>query len=101
MWAFDLLHLDGEDLRDCPLDERKRALQRLVLKTGDHALRLSESFNDGVKLLAAAEGMHLEGVVSKRRDAPYRSGKKCDWIKVKCLSWRVANRERWRLFERR
>jgi bifunctional non-homologous end joining protein LigD len=101
VWAFDLLHLDGEDLRDRSLDARKRALERLILKTGDNALRLSESFDDGVKLLAAAEGMRLEGVVSKRRDAPYRSGKKCDWIKVKCLSWRAANRERWRLFERR
>ena len=45
--------------------------------------------------------MGLEGIVSKRRDAPYRAGKKCDWIKVKCDAWRTANRERWRLFERR
>jgi ATP-dependent DNA ligase len=45
--------------------------------------------------------MKLEGIVSKRRNAPYRSGKQCDWIKVKCETWRDANRERWRLFERR
>jgi hypothetical protein len=37
--------------------------------------------------------------VSKRRDAPYRSGKQCGWVKVKCATWREANRERW-LFER-
>jgi bifunctional non-homologous end joining protein LigD len=45
--------------------------------------------------------MRLEGVVSKRRDAPYRFGKQSEWIKVKCAKWREANRERWRLFVRR
>jgi bifunctional non-homologous end joining protein LigD len=44
--------------------------------------------------------MNLEGVVSKRRDAPYRSGRRSDWVKVKCDGWREANMERWRLFER-
>jgi len=51
-------------------------------------------------LLKAADRMRLEGIVSKRRDAPYRPGKQCDWIKVKCETRREANRERWRLFER-
>jgi ATP-dependent DNA ligase len=46
------------------------------------------------------EGRAPEGVVSKRRDALYRLGKQCDWIKVKCATWREAHRERWRLFER-
>jgi ATP-dependent DNA ligase len=45
--------------------------------------------------------MGLEGVVSKRRDAPYRSGKRSDWIRVKCPAWRAANQQRWRLFEGR
>jgi bifunctional non-homologous end joining protein LigD len=67
---------------------------------GDSRLRLSDGFDDGVKLLAAAERMGLEGVVSKRRDAPYRSGTECGWVKVKTQAWREANRERWRLFER-
>jgi ATP-dependent DNA ligase len=44
--------------------------------------------------------MELEGVVSKRRDVPYRSGTKCGWIKTKTQAWREANKERWRLFER-
>jgi ATP-dependent DNA ligase len=47
-----------------------------------------------------AEERGLEGIVSKRRDAPYRSGECRDWRKVKTLVWREANRERWRLFER-
>ena len=51
-----------------------------------------------VELMAAAERMGLEGVVSKRRDAPNRSGTKCGWVKVKTQAWREANRERWRPF---
>jgi len=61
----------------------------------------SESFNDGIELLKAADHMKLEGIVSKRRDAPCRSGKQSDWIKIKCQTWREANKECWRLFERR
>jgi bifunctional non-homologous end joining protein LigD len=51
-------------------------------------------------MLRAADRLGLEGIVSKRRDAPYRSGKQCGWVKVKCATWREANKERWRLFER-
>jgi bifunctional non-homologous end joining protein LigD len=101
IWAFDLLHLDGRDLRDRPLTVRKDMLQRLVHKTDDHALRFSETFDDGLKLLAAAEGMGLEGIVSKRADSRYREGRSTDWIKVKCPSWPVRHRHRWRLFEKR
>jgi bifunctional non-homologous end joining protein LigD len=72
----------------------------LVVGAGDDRLRLSDGFDDGVELLAAAERMGLEGVVSKRRDASYRSGPKCGWVKVKTQAWREANGERWRLFER-
>jgi len=51
--------------------------------------------------VAAVAGTALAGsVVSKRRDAPYRSGECRDWVKVKTTAWRKANRERWRLFER-
>ena len=55
--------------------------------------------DDGL-LLREAERRGLEGIVSKRRDAPYRSGECRDWRKVKTLAWREANRQRWRLFER-
>jgi ATP-dependent DNA ligase len=51
-------------------------------------------------LLEAAERHGLEGIVSKRRAAPYRSGESRDWVKVKTAAWREANRERWRMFER-
>ena len=58
----------------------------------------SESFDDGEALMRAVEMRGLEGVVSKRRDSPYRSGPCRDWRKVKTAAWREANRERWRLF---
>jgi ATP-dependent DNA ligase len=59
-----------------------------------------ETFTDGDTLLKAADRLGLEGVVSKKAAMPYQSGSKYDWIKGKCPSWREANRERWRLFER-
>jgi bifunctional non-homologous end joining protein LigD len=99
VWAFDLLHVNGVDLRPTPLNHRKYALEKLVYKTRDNWLRLSESFDDGTKLLASCERMGLEGIVSKRRDFPYRSGQ-ADWIKVKSLSWREANKDRWELFNK-
>lgn len=71
-WAFDLLYVDGRNLREHPLSYRKRRLEKLVLKVGDGRLRYSESFTDGAKLLAAAERMGLEGVVSKLWVSAYR-----------------------------
>jgi hypothetical protein len=64
------------------------------------AVSLSEPFENGLALLRAAEERGLEGIVSKRRDAPYRSGECNDWLKVKPVAWREANRERMRLFEK-
>jgi bifunctional non-homologous end joining protein LigD len=101
VWAFDLLHHNGRDLRDLPLFERKARLEKIIRAANADWLRYSELFDDGLKLLAEADRLGLEGIVSKRRDAPYRSGKQSDWIKVKCHTWREANKERWRLSERR
>jgi bifunctional non-homologous end joining protein LigD len=99
VWAFDILHLAGVDLREVPLDERRYALERLLYKANSDTLRLSETFNDGVKLLASCERMGLEGIVSKRRDFVYRSGPS-DWIKVKCHGWREANKDRGEFFNK-
>src|SRR5262249_38341000 len=73
VWAFDLLFHNGRDVRKLPLAERKDLLMVLIMGAGDTRLRLSDAFDDGVELLAAAERMGLQGVVSKRRHAPYRS----------------------------
>lgn len=83
-FAFDLLHADGETLVDLPLQERKQRLKALLPKTGDR-LRYVEHFTSGGEaVLQSACRMSLEGVVSKRLDAPYRSGKSAAWTKAKC-----------------
>jgi bifunctional non-homologous end joining protein LigD len=99
VFAFDLLYRDGADLRQLPLTERRRRLERLLASSDVRRLRLVEAFNDCEMLLNAAEGTHLEGIVSKRSAAPYRSGECRDWVNVKTEAWRKANRERWREFE--
>ncbi len=85
-YAFDLLHLDGADLRPLPLVTRKDALAALVNgHSGRETLRLSEFLTEpGKILLRHACKMGLEGIVSKLGDAPYRSGRGRDWIKTKC-----------------
>jgi bifunctional non-homologous end joining protein LigD len=84
--AFDLLYLDGEDLRPLPLEERKARLAGLLAEAPEGAvLRLSEHLDaDGPAMLRNACRMGLEGVISKRRDLPYRSGRNADWVKIKC-----------------
>ena len=64
-------------------------------------VRMSESFSDPIKSLESCEKMGLEGVVSKKADQPYKSGKNVGWIKVKTLSWRAMNQDRPELFQRR
>jgi bifunctional non-homologous end joining protein LigD len=83
--AFDLLHRDGWDLRKCPLSERKEALSDL-LERGPDALRFSgHVLGKGAAFFAEACRIRAEGIVSKRADAPYRSGRTRDWLKAKCL----------------
>ena len=85
-YVFDLLHLDGINLRQLPLVARKNALARLLKRQPARgALRLSESLSEpGGTLLRHACKMGLEGIVSKLADAPYNSGRGHDWIKTKC-----------------
>jgi bifunctional non-homologous end joining protein LigD len=98
--AFDVMHLDGVDLRGRFLQERKEKLADLLAKTGD-CLQVAELFTDGVKLLKAAEEHRFEGIVSKRRGSIYRSGRCLDWHKVKTKSWTAANKDRHKRFQRR
>jgi hypothetical protein len=74
VWACDLLALDGKDLRRWSLERRQARLQALVSRFACPVLLHSEAFDDGQALLRVAEKHGLEGVVSKRLDAPYRSG---------------------------
>lgn len=84
-YAFDLLHLDGRDVAGEPLLARKEFLADLLDGQPPGPLRFSEHFEDpGNVMLDHACRMGLEGVISKRFDAPYRSGRRGDWIKSKC-----------------
>jgi bifunctional non-homologous end joining protein LigD len=85
-YVFDLLYRDGVNLRAKPLVERKAALAQLLRGTDRNAVvRYSEHFEiSGSEMLVHACQKNLEGIISKRRDAPYRSGRSEDWIKAKC-----------------
>jgi bifunctional non-homologous end joining protein LigD len=80
--AFDLLYLNGRDLRALPLVERKAQLQKLIAGTD---IQFSESFEiDGREMFTHACKVGLEGVVSKVRDGRYPTGRSNDWVKTTC-----------------
>jgi bifunctional non-homologous end joining protein LigD len=82
MVAFDLLYLDGHDLRKLPLFERKALLKKLIADTD---VQFSDSFEvDGREMFKHACKTGLEGVVSKVRDSRYVSGRVNDWVKKTC-----------------
>jgi bifunctional non-homologous end joining protein LigD len=85
-WAFDLLYLDGKDLTGESLTERKAALHRLLKgESRKGRIRYVEHVDgDGRAVFKSACEMNLEGIVSKLRDAPYRSGRTDNFVKVKC-----------------
>lgn len=89
LFAFDLLFEEGEDLRGLPLVERKARLA-MLLGPGAGAtgrVRLSEHVEGrGADVLHAACTMALEGIVSKRRQSAYRSGRGEDWVKTRCIA---------------
>jgi bifunctional non-homologous end joining protein LigD len=82
MVAFDLLYLNGYDLRKVPLFERKALLDKIIAETD---IQFSESFEvDGAEMYKHACKTGLEGVVSKVRDSQYVSGRVNDWVKKTC-----------------
>ena len=93
LMAFDVLELDGTDLRREPWQVRRATLASLLRKAGK-GIRLSEHIDgaDAETVFQQACAMGLEGIVAKRRDRPYRSGRSPDWIKVKNPSAPAATR---------
>jgi DNA ligase D-like protein (predicted ligase) len=84
--AFDLLHLDGADLRRMPLEDRRTALREVLgANNPSRCLQFSADVEDGRKLFEAADAMGLEGIVSKKRTSPYQSGPSKAWLKAKCF----------------
>ncbi len=86
-YIFDLLYLDGRDLTGLPLEDRKGLLAKLLATRGVPAvISLSQYVEgNGPEFLKQACKLGLEGIVSKRRDRPYRAGRSYDWLKVKCV----------------
>jgi bifunctional non-homologous end joining protein LigD len=85
-YAFDLLYLNGMDLRGATLVERKHVLAGLLKRRKTAPLRLSEHLTGaGRQMLDEACNLGLEGIISKRADSPYHSGRAGDWIKITCL----------------
>jgi bifunctional non-homologous end joining protein LigD len=86
-YAFDLLYLDGFDLRKSPQIERKRILEMLFAEAGaQKPLVYSEHLTAGGQaMFEAAARLNWEGIVSKRADAPYRSDRNEGWLKIKCI----------------
>jgi DNA ligase D-like protein (predicted ligase) len=84
LYAFDVLHLDGADVRDRPLLERKKLLRYVVKGRG--AVRRVDHVtgNNPEDLLQRACADGWEGLIAKRAHAPYRSGRSSDWLKLKC-----------------
>ena len=84
-YVFDLPYFDGADCRHLPFDQRRAQLVQALKGVASDRLRLSEIFEaDMASVLLSACRMGLEGVIAKRRDAPYASGRSAAWIKLKC-----------------
>jgi ATP dependent DNA ligase domain len=91
LYAFDLLELDGEDLRALPQGDRKKWLVLARRRVG--IVLSAHTAEEGTMIFQQACKMGLEGIVSKRLSAPYRSGPSRDWIKVKNPGATIRARE--------
>jgi bifunctional non-homologous end joining protein LigD len=93
LYAFDLIELNGDDLRREPFDTRKATLASLLRRAAP-GLHLNEHIEaDGPTVFARACKMGLEGIVSKRKDSHYRSGRSPDWLKSKNPACEAVRRE--------
>jgi bifunctional non-homologous end joining protein LigD len=93
LYAFDLIELDGDDLRREPLQVRKATLVSVLAKAAI-GLRLNEHIEtDGPTVFAHVCQMGLEGIVSKRKTSTYRSGRSPDWLKSKNPASEAVRRE--------
>ena len=93
LYAFDLIELDGDDLQRDPLEVRKATLASVLTKAGP-GIRFNEHIEgDGPTVFAHACKLGLEGIVSKRKDSPYRSRRSPDWLKMKNADAPAVKRE--------
>jgi bifunctional non-homologous end joining protein LigD len=93
LYAFDLIELNGDDLRRDPLQVRKATLASIVAKASPGIRFNGHIEGDGPTVFAHACKMGLEGIVSKRKDSAYRSGRSPDWLKMKNSDAPAVKRE--------
>jgi bifunctional non-homologous end joining protein LigD len=91
--AFDLIELDGEDLRGTPLEHRKRALAKLLRQKRDGLILNAHYVGDGATIYKHACKLGCEGIVSKRLGSPYLSGRVSYWLKIKNPAAPAVKRE--------
>lgn len=99
-YLFDLMELDGEDLRRLPLLQRKKKLKTLLRGSGPQLIYSRHMTGDGAKIFRQACRMKLEGIICKRADDKYRSTRTRSWLKVKCgmeqefviIGWRPSKK---------
>ncbi len=85
-FCFDLLHVDGHNVRELPLKQRKEMLEEVLEEADSDLLRVSEHLEtNGKELFRKACELHAEGIVSKKALGRYESGRGSDWLKMKCL----------------
>jgi bifunctional non-homologous end joining protein LigD len=87
LYAFDLMHLDGKDLRQQALSERRSILKALIGSDEESRIQYNEEFHgDGAAFFKACADKRLEGMVSKLSSSRYRSGRSKTWLKTKCFT---------------
>jgi bifunctional non-homologous end joining protein LigD len=93
LYAFDLIELNGDDVRRDPLEVRKATLATVLARVG-HGIWFNDHIEgDGQTVFRHACKLGLEGIVSKRKDSPYRSGRSLDWLKMKNPNAPAVKRE--------
>ncbi len=92
--AFDLLEVDGEDLRRLPIEKRKARLAKLLRKAPVNIIALNQHYDvDGAIIYKHACKLGCEGIVSKRLGSPYKAGRSAHWVKVKNPAAPAVRRE--------
>lgn len=99
-FCFDLLELNGKDMRPLPLVKRRTALEKLLARKPVVELQFSASHDDAEALLARLDAIGMEGIVCKLKQQAYVSGRNRGWLKVKCHAWRKAHADRGSLFNK-
>jgi bifunctional non-homologous end joining protein LigD len=94
-YAFDVIELNGKDVRDLPLYKRKALLKQIVAKGRNNRIRFTEHIvGEGLALFEQLEDRQIEGMVAKKLDSKYESGRTRKWLKVKTSVGKEETRKR-------